>query len=274
MAGLAVSDLRRGISILQANPSDPPADVPAPAGFGLPYGLARLPDGRLLTADRSQSRIIACAEDGTNWESFGSQGAGVGQFQNPMGVAVSDEGRIFVADTGNFRIVAIDAFDGTGWQAYGQKIATGSVGPGRFAGPICIQHGPGGLVVADPAAARIVQLAQLDDAHWDVSSQGTFRNPTAVAVLPDGTIIVGDLTREGLSIMASPSGGITETILGDVLRYPAALAVTGADALAAFFLPTLALCSVVRDASGWNVSLDARLDQVVIRRPTALCQLP
>ncbi|MBD9650315.1 hypothetical protein IB267_18390 [Ensifer sp. ENS09] len=227
-----------------------------------------------MTADRRQSRIIACAEDGTNWESFGSPGAGVGQFQNPMGVAVSEEGQIFVADTGNFRIVAMDAFDGSGWQAYGRKIATGSIGPGRFAGPVSVHHGPGGLVVADPAAARIVQLAQLDDAFWDVSSQGTFRNPAAVAVLCDGTIIVGDLTREGLSIMTSPSGGITEAILGDVLRYPAALAVTGDKAVVAFSLPTLALCSVVRDASGWNVSLDARLDQIGIRRPTALCHLP
>jgi hypothetical protein len=274
MVGLAVCDLRRGISILPDGFDSPPVSIPTAAGFGLPYGLSRLPDGRLLTADQKHSRIIAVAEDGSNWESFGALGNGIGQFNQPMGVTVSEEGRIFVADTGNYRIVALDSMTGGGWQAYGRKTTAGDTGAGTFAWPIDVRHGPDGLVVADPRAARVVKLAQLADAWWDASPQGAFANPVTVGVLSDGTIVVGELAREGLSLMATPSSGVSGNIADPLLRFPSAIAVGDADEIMVCCLPTLALCSVVRGAAGWNVSLATRLDGLGLRRPTALYRLP
>jgi hypothetical protein len=191
-----------------------------------------------------------------------------------MGVAVADDGRIFVADTGNCRIVQLDSLDGVGWQSYGRKIASGATGAGTFAYPIAVQHGPNGLVVADPGAARIVQLAELDDASWDESPRGAFANPVSVAILSDGTIVVGDLTREGLALMDAPSTGVVKTISDSLLRYPAAITATGPYALTVCCFPTLALCSVEPEGAGWKVTLDAKLGQLGLRRPTALWQLP
>ena len=39
--------------------------------------------------------------------SFGSTGHGVGEFSTPWGLAVSADGRIVVADTGNRRLVEL-----------------------------------------------------------------------------------------------------------------------------------------------------------------------
>ncbi|XP_078662080.1 protein meiotic P26-like [Branchiostoma floridae x Branchiostoma belcheri] len=41
---------------------------------------------------------------GTQNKTFGGHGSGTGQFDRPLGVTVSEEGEIFVADTGNQRI--------------------------------------------------------------------------------------------------------------------------------------------------------------------------
>ena len=42
--------------------------------------------------------------NGTKLRSFGTRGSGPGQFQDPCGVSVDDEGNILVADRGNHRI--------------------------------------------------------------------------------------------------------------------------------------------------------------------------
>jgi hypothetical protein len=89
-------------------------------------------DGRhyLACADR-----IVRYDDfaGSNYASFGTSGSGINQFSNPMGIYGGAD-YLYVADTGNNRIVRIDkaAFDGTGWTAYGTK---GFAGEGRLASP-------------------------------------------------------------------------------------------------------------------------------------------
>ena len=38
---------------------------------------------------------------GTNWTAFGSYGSGQGEFINPCGICLDQQGRIYVADQGN-----------------------------------------------------------------------------------------------------------------------------------------------------------------------------
>lgn len=57
---------------------------------------------------------------GKNWVSFGSLGSGVNQFNAPVGIAFDSTGRIYVADSGNGRLVRIDNLGGANWAALSQ----------------------------------------------------------------------------------------------------------------------------------------------------------
>jgi sugar lactone lactonase YvrE len=83
--------------------------------------------------------------DGTYKREFG------GDFFGPRGIAVDAAGRVFVADTGNNRIVRFDAA-GTKQAEWGK-----ADGPGRLAGPNGLALAPGGgLWVADNDHGRAV----------------------------------------------------------------------------------------------------------------------
>ena len=52
---------------------------------------------------------------GVGFRTFGALGSGVGQFNKPSAVWVDSAGRIYVADTGNNRIVRMDSMSGLNW---------------------------------------------------------------------------------------------------------------------------------------------------------------
>jgi DNA-binding beta-propeller fold protein YncE len=279
MPRLALTDLQRGIVLLPADAAQPPVPIavaPPDVFNAQPYGVARLPDGRLVTADRAGHRIIAVAEDGTGFASFGAQGSGDGQFLAPCGVAVGPDGRIYVADSGNYRIVALQSMAGDGWQSYGSKAGPtlDDFGPGRFARLTAIAADASGVVAADAGAARIVRLSSLDDAGWEVSPPGSLRNPVSVALLPDGRIAVADLAAPAIALFATPSAGVLETITDPLLPGPIALAALDDDHLSVCCVPSNALITLTRAAGAWSAALDRPLDGLGLRRPTSLCLLP
>lgn len=49
---------------------------------------------------------------------LGGYGSGRGRFLRPSGLALDSRGRIYVADTGNDRIVRMDGIDGSGWTVF------------------------------------------------------------------------------------------------------------------------------------------------------------
>ncbi|MDO8677300.1 MAG: peptidyl-alpha-hydroxyglycine alpha-amidating lyase family protein [Acidobacteriota bacterium] len=78
--------------------------------FGMPQDLAFLPDGSILVADGLRNaRIAKFDKDGKFVSSFGTRGAGPGQLSGVHGIAVSKDGRIYVADRSNRRIQVFDA---------------------------------------------------------------------------------------------------------------------------------------------------------------------
>jgi len=78
-------------------------------GIGLhyPYDLSLGPDGRLYIVEYGAGRITVITTDGDVVARYGSTGSGRGQFATPWGLAVDPRGRIWVADTGNRRIVEV-----------------------------------------------------------------------------------------------------------------------------------------------------------------------
>jgi DNA-binding beta-propeller fold protein YncE len=75
--------------------------------FG-PRGIAVGSNGSVWVSDTGNHRVLRYDSALSEVESFGTQGAGSGQFSSPVGIAVGSSGTVYVADTGNRRIVLLD----------------------------------------------------------------------------------------------------------------------------------------------------------------------
>ena len=78
-----------------------------------PEGIALSPDGRIFIADTANNRILVWDQDGKPLTSYGSFGTRADwrnppQFNHPAGVFVYPSNQIYVSDTLNNRIVALD----------------------------------------------------------------------------------------------------------------------------------------------------------------------
>ena len=65
------------------------------------------PDGNLTVVEYSGGRITRLTLDGTLLGRYGKPGSGDGEFATPWGMTVDGKGRVWVADTGNRRLVEL-----------------------------------------------------------------------------------------------------------------------------------------------------------------------
>ena len=74
------------------------------SGVKDPWGVAVNQRGEIIVAEESGYCISIFSPTGEKLRSFGSKGSGPGQFNEPNGVTVDDDGNILVADSRNHRI--------------------------------------------------------------------------------------------------------------------------------------------------------------------------
>jgi DNA-binding beta-propeller fold protein YncE len=75
------------------------------AQFAGPYDIATEPvSGDLYISDNSNSRVEIFNPNGVYLGKFGSEGTGSGQFKYPTGIVADGSGRLFVVDSGNYRL--------------------------------------------------------------------------------------------------------------------------------------------------------------------------
>ena len=74
-----------------------------------PSGLEVAPNGDLVVANTGDNSVIRYTSAGTELWRIGTHGSGTNQFLNPRDVAVDSQGRVYVADTRNSRIVVLGA---------------------------------------------------------------------------------------------------------------------------------------------------------------------
>lgn len=167
-------------------------------GLALPFAAAFAPDGAsFYLSDTLNDRVLWHATDGTLLGTVGGgSGSGLGEFDAPLGVAVSVDGTLFVADSGNHRVQAFKA-------AGGFLRTWGSEGEGKRQfvrpGPIAVAPDGQRLWVGDdmgwvrdfrpigtPLSA--IRLRPSDsDSPW---------HPAGIAAAADGSLLVSDSTTD------------------------------------------------------------------------------
>ncbi|MEM7801951.1 MAG: NHL repeat-containing protein, partial [Chloroflexota bacterium] len=169
--------------------------------FNDPWGLT-LDDEFLYVADTWNNRVQKFTFDGEFVASFGQSGSpesardGGGLFYGPRDIALIEDDRLMITDTGNHRVQIFDT-EGTFIQGYGGQ----GVLPGEFFEPVGLGVGPNGsVIVADTWNGRLQELVSANDdlfaiAEFDVNawdSSQSIENKPYVAVDNNGRIFITD----------------------------------------------------------------------------------
>jgi len=193
----------------------------APGQFNHPRGVAVGPEGNIHVLDSDNHRVQVFDAQGAFLREWGSQcnlaegqgctdldgdgpmEVGDGQFQEPWGIAVAQDGRVYVADTWNHR-VQVFAGDGSflnKWGAYGQTLADSTLlyGPRDVA-----LDDQGRVFVTDTGNKRVVVYDQdgnyLDQWGSDGIMPGHFSEPVGIDVDAEGNVYVADTWNRRIQV--------------------------------------------------------------------------
>jgi sugar lactone lactonase YvrE len=182
------------------------------AQFSSPQGIAVASDDTVYVADSNNHRVRKITAEGAVTTLAGSGTAGfadgqgtAAQFNHPNGIAVANDGTVYVADCGNHLVRKITAegavttLAGSGAQGF----ADGQGSAAQFSSPYGIAvAGDGTIYVADCGNVRIRKITAegavttlAGRAHGFADGQGTaaqFSSPQGIAVAGDGTVYVAD----------------------------------------------------------------------------------
>jgi NHL repeat-containing protein len=168
------------------------------------------------TSTQHNDRVVQVSDmSGAGWTTFGTAGAGTGQFASPRGIYVYSPTRIYVVDELNHRIVLMYDMQGSGWTSLG----TSGGGVKQFSDPIGIFLDLATKIyVTDAVTDRIVRMDDMTGAGWITfgsTGSGTnhFRNPAGIFVDSTGKIYVADSSNDRI-VRINDMTGVGWTTIG------------------------------------------------------------
>jgi DNA-binding beta-propeller fold protein YncE len=173
-----------------------------------PTGMAVVGDGGMLAvADNNNHRVTIVRLDGTLVRHIGTgvAGAGKGQFNFPIDVAVLADGTLAVADQHNHRVTIV-RLDGTLVRHIGTGVA--GVRADEFSYPSGVAGLIDGTLAVSEYGNHRVKIVRINGAfvrHIGTGIPGTgdaqFNRPSGVAGFPDGSLAVTEWANHRVKIV-------------------------------------------------------------------------
>ncbi len=172
--------------------------------------------GNTYVADTNHNRVLMYSPQGSllaKWgagQGDGSAGGAAGEFNHPDALAVAPSGNVYVADTGNQRIVELSA-TGNVLDEWGAK----GTADGHFRSPVGVAvDAAGNVYVLDSENNRVQVFSPSGGfiTKWGVRGDGVgeFSQPSAIAVDCNGDVYVADTNNnrvERFNLLAAAGSG-------------------------------------------------------------------
>jgi DNA-binding beta-propeller fold protein YncE len=178
-------------------PLPPLPATPSPFQPGLPPD-ATLPEA--ATPPAGPEEAFTALELPVLW-TFGTCGSGQEQLQHPAGVAMDENGFIYVADTGNQRVVVLDE-EGFWLDAWGEP----GEEPGQFSEVSDIAITPEGAIAVLDAANQVISLwDETGEFLGELGRELALYRPRGLDIGADGDLWIAD-TGGGRIVQADAQG--------------------------------------------------------------------
>lgn len=180
--------------------------------YGEPAGVAVGPGGRILVSDVTNRAVRIYSPRG---KPVGFLGAGPGEFQAPVDVAVTPDGTAWVADAGAQQVKAYDG---------GGRLLRAFAVSGHASG-IAVDPVGGRIFLSDSLSSQVLVYGLAGNAVGTIGAYGTggggLVRAGGVALGSDGNVYVADAYQAVLQVF-TPTGGLAG-IVGGYGRNPGQL---------------------------------------------------
>ena len=149
--------------------------------------------------DTGNKRIVVFSPDGNYVAQYGSAGLDLGQFDEPVGIAIDSNGVLYITDTWNQRIQSFTtsiSADGLQFTPLKQWDVVGWNGQSVDNKPFIAVDNKGHVFITDPVDYRVIEYTtdgQVVQTWGDYGTSNTaFGTTSGIAVDPNGHIWVTD----------------------------------------------------------------------------------
>jgi sugar lactone lactonase YvrE len=163
--------------------------------------------------DGGQTPLLSSEEPPEAQSSFGSAGSTEGKFSHPAGLAVQEDGSVWVVDTGNNRV---QKFNAKG--EYLSKVGSAGTATGQFTRPTAVAvDGSGNVWVTDAGNRRVQKFNSAGQFVSSFGSAGTGpgqfagSGPEGIAIDRKGNIWVADTYGARVQVF-SPAGEFIRSV--------------------------------------------------------------